>query len=64
MTEIIRSMWKDEEGQDLVEYALLIALIALIVAAAIPALTDAITAVYVRIETCLGGGACGAPAAP
>lgn len=58
MTQIIRSMWNDEAGQDLVEYALLIALIAIIVAAAIPTLTNAITAVYTRIETCLSTGAC------
>lgn len=58
MVEIIRSMWKDEEGQDLVEYALLIALIALVVALAIPTLTTAISGVYNNVATCLGGGAC------
>jgi Flp pilus assembly pilin Flp len=58
MTQIIRSMWNDEAGQDLVEYALLIALIAIVVATMIPALTDAINAVYNKIATCLGGGAC------
>jgi Flp pilus assembly pilin Flp len=39
-----------EDGQDLVEYALLISLIALVVAAALPALSSAITGVYGAIE--------------
>ncbi len=58
MTEIIRSMWKDEEGQDLVEYALLIALIALVVALLIPTLTGAIGTVYTNIANCLTGAGC------
>lgn len=60
MTEIIRSMWIDDEGQDLVEYALLVVLIALIVAASLPVVASALSSVYQRISTCLASptGSC------
>jgi Flp pilus assembly pilin Flp len=41
---------KDERGQDMIEYVLLAALIAVVVAAAIPALTNAIIAEFGIIE--------------
>jgi len=44
---------KDEEGQDMIEYVLLAALIAVVVAAAIPALTTKITGVLTTIEGAL-----------
>jgi Flp pilus assembly pilin Flp len=43
-----------EEGQDLVEYALLIVVIALVVVLAMPTLTDAISAAYDNIAAALG----------
>jgi pilus assembly protein Flp/PilA len=46
---------RDDEGQDLVEYVLLVSLIALAVAAAFPPVTNAITAVFTRVSTSLGG---------
>ena len=53
MKNVLMRLWKEEEGQDLIEYALLVALIGLVVAAAIPALATAITGVYTRAETAL-----------
>jgi Flp pilus assembly pilin Flp len=50
---------RDEEGQDLVEYVLLISLVALTVALAFPPLTGAITQVFQRVQSGLSG-----PAAP
>ena len=41
------------EGQDLIEYVLLVALIAIVVIAAIPTVTDAITATFGDVETAL-----------
>ena len=41
------------EGQTMVEYALLLALIAVVVAAAIPALSDAIVALFGAIADAL-----------
>ncbi|MFN2433566.1 MAG: Flp family type IVb pilin [Gemmatimonadota bacterium] len=46
MLQLFKNFVKDDEGQDLVEYALLVALIAIVVAAAFPPLTDAITDVF------------------
>ena len=50
--QLMQSM-KDESGQDMIEYALLGALIAIVVAAAIPALTTAIKAQFTAIQTAL-----------
>jgi pilus assembly protein Flp/PilA len=44
---------QDEEGQGLVEYVLIIALIALVVAVTMPTVTDAIAALFDRIATAL-----------
>jgi pilus assembly protein Flp/PilA len=35
LVQVVRSFWRDEEGQDLLEYALLVALIALVSVAAV-----------------------------
>jgi len=40
--QMLKRLWKDEEGQDLVEYALLIALIALVAATAFPSVASAV----------------------
>lgn len=53
MKSLMKRLWKEEEGQDMVEYALLIALVALVVAAAFPALATAIDGVFGKAETAL-----------
>lgn len=50
----LRTTLRREEGQDLSEYALLIALIALGVVAAVGLLGDQINAVFGQITTALG----------
>jgi Flp pilus assembly pilin Flp len=40
--KVLRRLWLEEEGQDLVEYALLVVLIALAATVALRSLTDAI----------------------
>jgi pilus assembly protein Flp/PilA len=55
MKNVLMRLWREEEGQDLIEYALLVALIGLVVAAAIPALATAITGVYTKTEGILNG---------
>lgn len=59
MRTLFTRFLRDDEGQDLVEYVLLISLIALAVAAAFPPLTAAITGVFDRVRTGLA-----TPAAP
>ncbi|MFY9691727.1 MAG: Flp family type IVb pilin [Candidatus Acidiferrales bacterium] len=54
----LKRLWKEEEGQDLIEYALLISLVALVVAAGFPPVTAAITNIFTTAQTCLSGGAC------
>jgi Flp pilus assembly pilin Flp len=44
---------RDERGQDMIEYVLLAALVGLVVAAAIPALTTAIGAEFTAIAAAL-----------
>jgi pilus assembly protein Flp/PilA len=58
MMKIMKRLWKEEEGQDLLEYALLIVLVVLVAAAAINPLGQAIANVYTSANTCIGGGAC------
>jgi pilus assembly protein Flp/PilA len=53
MKNIMKRLWKEEEGQDLIEYALLIALIALIGAAAFPAIGTSLNNIFVHANTCL-----------
>jgi pilus assembly protein Flp/PilA len=49
--------WADDSGQDLAEYALLIALIALVVIGAVTLLGTQINTVFTNITNALGAGA-------
>ena len=53
MKHILMRLWKEEEGQDLIEYALLVALIALGVAAVFPKLAAAIVLTYSDATACM-----------
>ena len=62
LTKYVNAFVRDEEGQDLIEYALLVALISLV---CVIALTDAgkeVNNIFVSIKNKLAGAA--APAAP
>lgn len=48
----------DETGAGAIEYGLLAALIALVVAAFLPGVSGAINGVFGNVITCLGGGNC------
>jgi len=53
MKTALTRLWKDVEGQDLIEYVLLVALIALLVAAGFPALATAITGKFNNVMNCV-----------
>ena len=56
MKNFMTRLWKEEEGQDLIEYVLLVALIALLVAATFPAISGAINGIFSKATTCLNTG--------
>ena len=47
----VKAFWTEDEGQDLIEYALLVALIALAAAAAFPPLATALKTVFSNATT-------------
>jgi pilus assembly protein Flp/PilA len=53
----LRALVRNDEGQDLLEYALLVALIAIVCVAAVTAAGDNVSAIFDRIadELALGG---------
>ncbi len=55
LTHLLNWLSRNEEGQDLIEYALLIVLIVLVVAAVLPGVGTAISGVFTTITTQLGG---------
>ena len=55
MRNLARSFWMDESGQDMAEYALLLALIALVLIVAIQAFRGAIEARFQEATAAIGG---------
>ncbi len=55
MKSLMLRLLREDDGQDLVEYVLLVSLIALAVALAFPPVTTAITNVFNSVSTTLGG---------
>jgi len=54
MKKVLTTFWKDTEGQDLVEYALIVAAIALGMIAVVKNLATALNSLYESITTSLG----------
>jgi pilus assembly protein Flp/PilA len=54
MKNVVDSMLAREEGQDLVEYALIIALVSIALVAALTALAGGISGVFSRINGSMG----------
>jgi pilus assembly protein Flp/PilA len=51
MKRLLKRLWKEESGQDLTEYALLLVLIALVAVSALQGLATAINTVYKGVAT-------------
>ena len=49
-------LWKNQKGQGLTEYALIIALVAIVAVAALTLLGGQISGIFGEINTDLGGG--------
>ena len=55
LMNIVKSFVRNEEGQDLLEYALLVALIALVAFGAVQAAGTSVNSIFNSISTKLGG---------
>ena len=55
MTEFLRTVWSEDAGQDLVEYALIVALVSVALIAALTALTGGISTAFSEAVTALFG---------
>lgn len=53
MQEMIRKMWRDDDGQDLIEYALIAGLISLVCWVAIQTAGATISTVWTSVTTAL-----------
>lgn len=54
MKSLLKKLLSDEQGQDVIEYALLAAGISIIVIPTVPDIGTAVNAVYVRINDAVG----------
>ncbi len=52
MKKMLLKLWKEEEGQDLLEYALLLVLVVLVAAAAINPLGTTIAGIFTNANNC------------
>jgi pilus assembly protein Flp/PilA len=57
LVAFVNTLRKNEEGQDLLEYALLVALIALVAIGAVTAAGTSVSTIFSEIAGKLGGGA-------
>lgn len=57
MKTFCKSLWQDTEGQDLVEYALMVGMVAVAAVAAMPALSTSISTVFSKVSSTLTSAA-------
>ena len=56
MKSLLAKLWRDEEGQDLTEYALLLVLLTLAAIGSLSGLANAVNGVFVNAATNLNSG--------
>ncbi|HZR33627.1 MAG TPA: Flp family type IVb pilin [Terriglobales bacterium] len=54
MTEVIRRMWQDDEGQDIAEYAVMLAVILVIVVGTIRLIGTKSNTVFSQVSSSIG----------
>ena len=57
MKTFCKRLWQDTEGQDLVEYALMVGMVAVAAVAAMPALSTSISTVFSKVSSTLTSAA-------
>jgi len=57
MTHAMRRFWRETEGQDLIEYALMAGFVALAAAALMPNVTSSISTIFSKINSLLSSAA-------
>ncbi len=57
MKQMIRRMWQDDDGQDMVEYALIAGLVSIIAVIAVTAAGQSINTVWTNVSNALAGAA-------
>jgi pilus assembly protein Flp/PilA len=55
MLHVLKAIWVDDSGQDLAEYGLLVALIAIVVIAALTALGQNINTLFTGVASVMAG---------
>ncbi len=56
MKQILRRLWANDEGQDIAEYALMLALILIVTAAVVAPLGETAKTIFTNANTQLSGG--------
>jgi pilus assembly protein Flp/PilA len=59
MKEVLMRLWKEEEGQDLIEYGLLLVLVALLSITFVTSIGTALSKIFSNANTALQGAAGG-----
>lgn len=54
MLKMVKRLWKEEKGQGMTEYGLIIALVAIAIIVALTAMSGKLSAVFTKISTSLG----------
>ena len=57
MKTFCRNLWKDTQGQDLVEYALMVGLVAVAAVAVVPAMATQISTIFNKVTSTLTSAA-------
>ncbi len=55
MKELLRNVWSDQSGQDVAEYALMLAVVLAVVVATVTAIGNQANVIFGNVKTALGG---------